>query len=157
MRIINVLCCLAALTLLASCAAAPYKGYSGGPTAYIRFVDNMGEALLVERKSAVHFFDDADCTTASSIDQTGWIPIPANKRVTFHQFWDTRGAGLIQGYCGVWGQLELREGQRVEARFQFSAVGLRWNCLVQSREIGPTGEPMSRVQLFRPTSPQCKY
>lgn len=147
---------LLACTVVTGCAF-PYKGYSGGPTAYVRFVDNMGDGITGGRKSAVHFFEDADCTQIASIPEKDWVPIPANQPVTFHQFWDTRGAGIIQGYCGIWGSVELKEGQRVEVSFRFAPDGLRWNCSLQAREIAASGEPMWLVQMKRPTAKQCKY
>lgn len=146
----RVLLCLLACTALTSCST-PYKAYSGDSVAYIRFVDDMNLNLAGKRVSAVTFYDQPECLNETMIATSEWVAVPANRKLTFHQFRDTRGAGLVQGYCGVWGGLVLREGQRAEVLYSFKPVGLQWNCSLQATEIAANGERLQRLAL----APAC--
>ncbi len=111
----------------------------------------MNTSATGKRVSAVKFYDNRECLNETYIATTEWVAVPANKRLTFHQGYDNRGAGLIQGHCGVWGALELREGQRAEVLYSLKAVGLKWNCSIQATEMTPAGEPMQRIAF----APAC--
>ena len=141
---------------LAGCVS-PYNGPTSGPQAYVKFMDNMGPSFTGSRKTAVHFFEDADCSKRTYIGSDDWVAVPANKPIGFHQFWDNRGAGFIQGYCGVWTRMELKEGQRVEVNYNFAPQGLRWHCSLQASEISQSGEVLARVPMAQLQGDQCKW
>ena len=145
-----------ALILLSGCAT-PYKPPSSGPQAYMKFTDNMGPNIYHDRRqTTVHFFENANCSERTYIDSKDWVAVPANKPIGFHQFWSTLGSGLVQGYCGRWAKLELKEGQRVEITYNFEAKGLRWHCDLQALEKTPSGEAVFGVPLKRLEGENCK-
>lgn len=143
--------------ILAAGCASPYKEFSGGPTAYLRFVDNMGPGLGPGgRRAGLFIYDDENCSEAHTVPQHGWVAVPANKPINIQQFFDTRGAGMIQGYCGVWSSITLQEGQYVQMSFDFQTYGLRWRCRSDATEYSTTGERLGPIQLNTPTSESCK-
>ena len=147
---------IVALIALSGCVT-PYKAPTSGPQAYVKFTDNMGASITGGRKTGVHFFEDADCSKRTYLGSDDWVAVPANKPIGFHQFWDNRGAGFVQGYCGVWAMLELKEGQRVEIAYNFAPQGLRWHCSVKAQEKTSSGETLFGVPVKRLEGEQCKW
>lgn len=136
--------------------AMPYNGPTQGPVAHVKFTDNIGDTALGGRRTAVLFFDDEKCTKATSVGSKDFIAIPANRTVTFFQYWES-GSSMVQGRCGIWGQLDLTEGQRAEVKFSFSAYDARIRCSINAQDQTPGGNYGNLIPIGKPTAPACKY
>lgn len=153
--------CLLAMTavLLGGCVAPYTEPPQGSPVAYVRFTDSMGKDLLSQRKSTVIFYDNAECRNPQRVASNEWIAVPANKEVGFHHFFDSQGAsGLVEGYCGVWSKLVLKEGRRVEMSFNLDAVGgLNPTCKETAIDVTAGGGRGLAIPLARLQGPQCNH
>ena len=140
----------------AGCVAM-YEPVRQGPVAYVKFTDSMPPNMLGGRRTAVFFYENTDCARPASIPSSDWVAVPANREVGFHHFFDNRGAGLVQGYCGVWSRMTLQEGQRVELKFDMQFVGgLRVRCDETASDM-TSGSGGRQIALTPLRGEQCKY